>query len=69
MVSELQLGDISVDVVLKDIKNVHLSVPPPDRPRAYCRAERHAYRHNPLVRNLATRLDQAPAAQNGWTGT
>lgn len=29
MVSELRLGDISVDVVLKDIKNVHLSVHPP----------------------------------------
>ena len=29
MVSELRLGDISVDVVLKDIKNVHLSVYPP----------------------------------------
>src|SRR5690606_7168984 len=29
MVSELQLGDLSVDVVLKDIKNVHLSVHPP----------------------------------------
>lgn len=29
MVSELQLGEISVDVVLKDIKNVHLSVHPP----------------------------------------
>jgi len=29
MVAELKLGDISVDVVLKDIKNVHLSVYPP----------------------------------------
>jgi len=29
MVSELRLGDIAVDVVLKDIKNVHLSVYPP----------------------------------------
>ena len=29
MVTQLQLGDISVDVVLKDIKNVHLSVHPP----------------------------------------
>ncbi|MET4103978.1 putative metal-dependent hydrolase [Roseovarius sp. MBR-78] len=29
MVRELRLGDISVDVVLKDIKNVHLSVHPP----------------------------------------
>lgn len=29
MVSELKLGDISVDVVLKNIKNVHLSVYPP----------------------------------------
>ncbi len=29
MVQELKLGDIVVDVVLKDIKNVHLSVYPP----------------------------------------
>lgn len=29
MVTQLKLGDISVDVVLKDIKNVHLSVYPP----------------------------------------
>lgn len=30
MNSQLQLGDISVDVVHKDIKNIHLSVYPPD---------------------------------------
>ena len=29
MVRQLKLGDIAVDVVLKDIKNVHLSVHPP----------------------------------------
>lgn len=29
MVSHLKLGDIALDVVLKDIKNVHLSVYPP----------------------------------------
>ena len=29
MVSQIKLGDIDVDVVLKDIKNVHLSVHPP----------------------------------------
>jgi predicted metal-dependent hydrolase len=29
MVTRLRLGDIAVDVVLKDIKNVHLSVYPP----------------------------------------
>ena len=29
MVKQLNLGDIAVDVVLKDIKNVHLSVYPP----------------------------------------
>jgi predicted metal-dependent hydrolase len=29
MVSQIKLGDIAVDVVLKDIKNVHLSVHPP----------------------------------------
>jgi predicted metal-dependent hydrolase len=29
MVSQIELGEITVDVVLKDIKNVHLSVYPP----------------------------------------
>ncbi len=29
MVSQIKLGDVTVDVVLKDIKNVHLSVYPP----------------------------------------
>src|SRR6266568_4742374 len=29
MTSQIKLGDIAVDVVLKDIKNVHLSVYPP----------------------------------------
>lgn len=29
MATQIQLGDIAVDVVLKDIKNVHLSVYPP----------------------------------------
>lgn len=29
MVSQIKLGDIAVDVVLKDIKNIHLSVHPP----------------------------------------
>lgn len=29
MVTQLELGDIAVEVVLKDIKNVHLSVHPP----------------------------------------
>lgn len=30
MVTQVHLGDIAVDVVFKDIKNVHLSVCPPD---------------------------------------
>lgn len=29
MMSQIKLGDIAVDVILKDIKNVHLSVHPP----------------------------------------
>ena len=29
MVAQIQLGDIVVDVVQKDIKNIHLSVYPP----------------------------------------
>ena len=30
MMAHVQLGNIAVDVVLKDIKNVHLSVYPPN---------------------------------------
>ena len=29
MVTELQLGEMAVEVILKDIKNIHLSVYPP----------------------------------------
>ena len=29
MVTQIRLGDITVDVVKKDIKNIHLSVYPP----------------------------------------
>jgi len=29
MAAQIELGDITVDVILKDIKNVHLSVYPP----------------------------------------
>ena len=29
MTTQINLGDITVDVILKDIKNVHLSVYPP----------------------------------------
>ena len=29
MVTQIELGDITVDVVLKDIKNIHLSIHPP----------------------------------------
>jgi hypothetical protein len=30
MATQLKLGEIAVDVILKDIKNVHLGVYPPD---------------------------------------
>lgn len=29
MITELHIGDVAVDVVLKNIKNIHLSVNPP----------------------------------------
>src|SRR5512144_609230 len=29
MITQIQLGEMTVDVVLKDIKNIHLSVYPP----------------------------------------
>jgi hypothetical protein len=31
MTELIQLGDIAISVTLKDVKNVHLSVHPPDR--------------------------------------
>jgi len=37
--TRLKLGEIEADVVLKDIKNVHLSVYPP---RGYVRVSRRA---------------------------
>ena len=30
MITQVNLGEIAVDVVFKDIKNIHLSVYPPD---------------------------------------
>jgi predicted metal-dependent hydrolase len=52
----IQLGDLSISVTRKDIKNVHLSVYPPDG-------------HVTLVAPLATRLDVARAyaiSRLGW---
>ncbi|WP_295452324.1 hypothetical protein [uncultured Thiodictyon sp.] len=36
MAAAFYLGDIAVDVVFKDIKNIHLSVYPPDGRMAGC---------------------------------
>ena len=56
MTETLQLGEISIEVTRKDIKNVHLSVRPPDG-------------HVTLAAPLATRLEVARAyaiSKLGW---
>lgn len=56
MTETIQLGEISIEVTRKDIKNVHLSVRPPDG-------------HVTLAAPLATRLEVARAyaiAKLGW---
>jgi hypothetical protein len=53
-VTKLVLGDIDVDVILKDIKNVHLSVHPPHG-RVRIAAPSRMKLDN--IRDLKTRLD------------
>ena len=57
MVSQIKLGDIAVDVILKDIKNVYLSVLPSYWPSTYYRPCAYEPRHRPRVRCFQTCLD------------
>ena len=63
MATQLQLGDIAVDVVLKDIKNVHLSVYPPTGRVRISAPAAHEPRHHPRLRHFQARLDQAAAGE------
>ena len=64
MATRFKLGDIPVDVVLKDIKNIHLSVYPPAGSGADFGALAHEPGHDPRVRDLEAGLDQAAAEEN-----
>ena len=57
MVSQIKLGEIAVDVILKDIKNVYLSVYPPTGRVRITAPEAHEPRHRPRVRCFQTCLD------------
>ena len=69
MVTKIELGEIAVDVVKKDIKNVHLSVYPPTGQGANLRAASHGPRHHPRVCHFQARLDQATAKEAARAGT
>ena len=69
MATQIELGDIAVDVVLKDIKNVHLSVYPPDGQGADLRSAAHEPRHHPRLRHFQAGLDQAAAEEAAGAGT
>ena len=69
MVTQIELGDIAVDVVFKDIKNVHLSVHPPTGRVRISAPRAHEPRHHPRLRDLQARLDQAAAAEAARAGT
>ena len=64
MATQLKLGDIAVDVVLKDIKNVHLSVYPPTGTVRISAPAAHEPRHDPRLRHLQAGLDQAAAERS-----
>ena len=68
MVTQITLGDISVDVVKKDIKNIHLSVYPPTGQGADLRAIPNGSRHHPRVCHFQTGLDQDASSEAVRTG-
>ena len=69
MVNQLRLGDISVDVVLKDIKNVHLSVYPPTGRVRISAPHRMKLGTIRRLRDFQTELDQAAANEAARTRT
>ena len=63
MVTQLRLGEIAVDVVLKDIKNVHLGIP--DGQGAHFGPKANEPRHHSRLRDFQAGLDQAAAESPG----
>ncbi len=69
MAETVDLGDFSAEVIKKDIKNVHLSVYPPD---GRVRISAPKWTNIDTIRAFAisrARLDQAEAAQDAGAGT
>jgi hypothetical protein len=64
----IRLGDIAVDVVRKDIRNVHLSVYPPTGRSADFRAAADEIGYGPLVCDFQVGVDKATADENCWPG-
>ncbi len=69
MVTKIMLGKIEAEVVLKDIKNVHLSVHPPAGRVRIAAPQADEARHDSGVRHLETRLDQKAAKKAPRPGT
>ena len=62
-VSQIHLGDIAVDVVLKDIKNVHLSVHPPTGRVRISAPKRRPHTVRPVMQSSISR--SASTQQSG----
>lgn len=69
MMTQIELGEITVGVVLKEIKNIHLSVyPPTGRVRISAPARIEPRHHSGLCRFQAG-VDQAAAAEDPGPGS
>jgi hypothetical protein len=68
-IKQIDVGGIFVDVVFKNIKNVHLSVHlPTGRVRISAPARLNTGYH-PRLRNFKARLDQEATDETSGTGT
>ncbi len=63
MITKLELGGITVDVVQKDIKNVHLSAYPPNGRVKISAPLRMNAATIPRLRYIQDRLDQAATGE------
>ena len=68
MTETIQIGELSIQVTRKDIKNVHLSVHPPDGRVTLAAPTRNAPRRGPRLRHQQARLDSRAAAEAAEPG-
>ena len=66
--SKIQLGDMAVDVVRKDIKNVHLSVHPPTGRVTIAAPSHMSLDTHPRLRHHQARLDSPAAEKDAGAG-